>query len=195
VVAALPTETPRADRAELRHDRHMGKIVTSAQMTLDGVLDQIETWFISAGEHEDHGYAEIMAADALLLGRETYEGLSTVWPKSEGLLADRINAMPKFVASTTLAGPLRWNATLLRNPVEAEVAELRTHTNLLSYGCGRLAYDLARAKLLDELQFYVHPTVLGNGVRIFAGKTVALKASGATFFPSGVTLLSYRLPR
>ncbi len=170
----------------------MGAVIVSAQLTLDGVMDQVEKWFIDKGTHEDHGLAQILAADALLLGRETYEVLSVVWPRSEGTLADRINSMPKFVASTTLAGPLGWHAELLDGPVEESVARLRGDRVLLSYGCGRLAHDLARAGLVDEFQFYVHPTVLGSGVRVFGGRPIDLEPVSTTAFSSGVTLLTYR---
>jgi dihydrofolate reductase len=170
----------------------MGAVIVSAQLTLDGVMDQIEDWFIDTGTHEEHGLAQIMAADALVLGRETYEALAVAWARSQGVLADRINSMPKFVASRTLHGPLRWNAQLLDGPVEESVARLRDDTVLLSYGCGGLAHDLARAGLVDEFQFYVHPAVLGSGVRVFGGRRIGLEPISTTAFSSGVTLLTYR---
>jgi dihydrofolate reductase len=170
----------------------MGAVIVSAQLTLDGVMDQIEEWFIDTGTHEDHGLAQIMAADALLLGRETYEDLAVAWAKSEGVLADRINSMPKFVASRVLRGPLHWNAQLLDGPIEESVARLRADSLLLSYGCGGLAHDLARAGLVDEFQFYVHPAVLGSGLRLFGGRRIELEPVSTTAFSSGVTLLTYR---
>ena len=84
-------------------------------MTLDAVTDQIDGWFESEGEQQEHAFDQLLAADALLLGRKTYEGLASVWPQvasSESIFADRVNSMPKYVASRTLREPLIWNATL-----------------------------------------------------------------------------------
>src|ERR1700681_2190531 len=94
----------------------MGKLIVSTQMTLDAVTDQIDGWFNSEGEHEEHSFDQLLAADALLLGRKTYEGLARVWSATtaeESIFADRVNSMPKIVASRTLKEPLMWNATLI----------------------------------------------------------------------------------
>ena len=67
----------------------MGRLIVSAQMTMDGVMDQLEGWFDEQGAVEQHGVEELRAADAVLLGRETYEQLSTFWPSAEGPYGDR----------------------------------------------------------------------------------------------------------
>ncbi len=123
----------------------MGKVIVSTQMTVDGVIDQTDGWFMAEGEHEEHGFDQLLAADALLLGRKTYEGLAAVWPNITDThgFADRMNSLPKFVASRTLEEPLRWNATLIKGDLAERVPELRRQHggNLLSYGCGELAYS------------------------------------------------------
>lgn len=162
-------------------------------MTLDGIIDQTEAWYGAASDHEKASLDELRKADALLLGRKSYEGLSEVWPElTNSPFAPLINSMPKFVASRTLQPPLHWNATLLENPVVDEVRELRNHQDLVSYGCGLLAYELVTNGLVDLLHFWIHPVVLGEGVRIFHGRHVLLHLTQSRVFDSGVVLHSYR---
>jgi dihydrofolate reductase len=174
----------------------MGRLIVSAQMTMDSVMDQNEGWFDADGESEQQGVEELRAAEALILGRETYEFLSSFWPKQDGVYADLVNPIPKFVASRTLEGPLTWNAQLLGHDLAEEVAALKSvHSgNLLSYGCGELANILARHGLVDEVRFWLHPVVWGDGVRPFHAGTLPLKLRliAATTFTSGVVRLSYQ---
>src|SRR4029077_11102473 len=141
-------------------------------MTLDAVTDQIEGWFDSKGEHEEHSFDQLLAADALLLGRKTYEGLAGFWPEispKDSIFAERVNSIPKYVASRTLQEPLTWNATLIAGDLAARVLEIKArHTgNILSYGYGELAHFLVTNGLLDELHFWVHPIIWGAGVKPF----------------------------
>jgi dihydrofolate reductase len=126
----------------------MGKLVVSTQMTVEGVIDQSDGWFMAEGEHEEHGFDQLFAADALLLGRKTYDGLAAVWPNITDTsgFAERMNSLPKFVASRTLEEPLKWNATLIKGDLAESVPRLRRQHggNQLSYGCGELAYQLVR---------------------------------------------------
>jgi dihydrofolate reductase len=174
----------------------MRKVIVSTQMTLDGVIDSTE-WFEPGGEDEAASFDQLFAADALLLGRKTYEGLAGVWPSMSDQIgfADRVNSMPKYVASRSLAGPLAWNATLIEGDVAERVTKLKQEVgaNLLSFGCGKLAAYLAEHGLVDELRLWVHPIVWGSGGRPFDGHTpVRLQLTSTTTFASGVTLLSYR---
>lgn len=174
----------------------MGRLIVSAQMTMDCVMDQLEGWFDEQGDIENHGVEELRAADAVLLGRETYEHLSKLWPSGEGPYAGLINAIPKYVASTTLTGPLAWNAQLLGPDTAGAVAALKAdHAgSLISYGCGALANFLARQGLVDEVRFWLHPVVWGDGVRPFhAGQLpIRMRLITATPYSSGVVKLSYQ---
>jgi dihydrofolate reductase len=189
----------------------VGRLIVSAQMTADAVMNHIEGWFNPWLEAEAYGLGgqegpapapwaldQVNTADALLLGRLTYEGLSQVWPTMSDPygLADRINSMPKYVASRTLEPPLRWNASLIGGDLAGRVAELKRDLpgNLLTYGCGELAWHLARHGLVDELRFWLFPVVWGEGVRPFqAGRPpVRLSLISAVTFSSGLVLLCYR---
>ena len=174
----------------------MGRLIVSVQMTMDGVMDQLEGWFDEQGEVEQHGVEELRAADAVLLGRETYEQLSTFWPSAEGPYAGLINAKPKYVASTTLTGPLTWNAQLLGSDTAEAVAALKAdhEGSVISYGCGALANFLARRGLVDEVRFWLYPVVWGDGIRPFhAGQLpIRMRLIAATPYSSGVVRLSYQ---
>jgi dihydrofolate reductase len=174
----------------------MGRLIVSAQTTVDGVMDQLEGWFDPDDASAAFGLEQLQAADALVLGRETYEFLSGFWPTAEGTYAELINPIPKHVASRTLEGPLTWNAQLLDGDAADAVAALKAQVpgQLLSYGCGRLANDLARRGLVDEVRLWLHPVVWGDGVRAFhAGELpVRMRLIGARTFPSGVVQLSYQ---
>jgi dihydrofolate reductase len=174
----------------------MGRLTVSAQVTLDGVMDQLEGWFAAADESAEHGLEQLRAADALLLGRETYEFLSRYWPSATGAYAELINPIPKYVVSRTLQEPLTWNATLLGGDAVKAVTALKEQVPgpLLSYGCGELANDLARHGLVDEVRLWLHPVVWGTGTRAFAAGElpVRMRLIGTRTFPSDVVQLCYR---
>lgn len=173
----------------------MGRLIVSAQMTMDAVIDQNEGWFDPNSESELAGMEELRAADVLVLGRGTYEFFSSFWPNQKGGYADLVNPIEKFVASRTLTEPLAWNAQRLGDDVAEAVAVLKQERpgNLLSYGCGGLANHLARRGLVDEVRFWLHPVVWGDGIRPFhAGELpVRMRLISATTFASGVVRLAY----
>ena len=127
----------------------MGKVTISFEMTLDGVFDQMEHWF----DPDDPGVQRasddlVFGADAVLLGRESYEFFREYWPKQtdDRGFADHYNALPKYVASTTLSGPLDWNATLIEGDVAETVRALKEqYTSIVSHGYGDLAATLVDA--------------------------------------------------
>jgi dihydrofolate reductase len=171
----------------------MGKAIITVQMTAGGGIGPELEWF-EGGEQEERGEDELLLADAMLLGRKTYESLSSIWLNSTGEFAGRVNAMPKYVASRTLTGPLTWNATLLGDDLVEEVRRLKAdHAgNLLSYGCGELAFELVRHGLADEVHFWVHPVVWGEPWRPFHGLgRVRMRLKDSTVFRNGVTLQNY----
>ena len=102
----------------------MGRLIVSANMTTDMVIDPLEGWFQPDLATAD-GLAQLSAADAVILGRKTYEKLADFWPKSDDEWADLINPMPKHVASRTLKEPLTWNAKLLGADLADDVAALK----------------------------------------------------------------------
>jgi dihydrofolate reductase len=167
----------------------------SVQTTLDGVMDQMEEWFSEQGDAREHGVEELRAADACLIGRETYEHFKSFWPTASGTYADLFNPMKKYVASRTLSGPLDWNAELLGpDTVAAVTAAKEEHDgSIISYGCGELANFLARQGLVDEVRVWVHPVVWGDGARPFhAGDLpVRLRLITAAPYSTGVVMLSY----
>jgi dihydrofolate reductase len=186
----------------------MSKVVSSTFVSLDGVMEDPGgsegfqhggwqlTFFdqdLAAGVRE-----ELFAADALLLGRKTYEGFAAAWPSitdDEGF-ADRMNSLPKYVASTTLQAPLGWNATLLKGDVAEAVAELKRQPggDLLLQGSGQLAQTLLRRGLIDEYRLWVHPVVLGGGKRLFkdGAPTTTLRLVDTKTTGTGVVRLTYQ---
>lgn len=145
---------------------------------------------------------ELFEADALLLGRVTYQHFAAAWPSmtDEAGFADRMNSLPKYVLSTTLQEPLEWNATLLAGDVADEVGALKAGGDgtILVFGSRDLVHTLLRhGGLIDEFRLMVFPIVLGSGERLFrAGSpTVGLRLIGSTSFESGVVVLSYAFDR
>lgn len=171
----------------------MSKLIITTAVTVDGVADGFE-WFVTEGEHDKASLAQFDDAAAMLLGRKTYEGFAGFWPTQEGPWADKLNPMPKYVASRTLPGPLEWNATLLEGDGVEAVSKLKDELDgdLLMSGCGEFAADLLAKGQIDELRFGVHPALGGTGARPFGDELVRLELIDSKAFDSGVTLLRYR---
>jgi dihydrofolate reductase len=175
----------------------MGRVIISTHITVDGVTGPSpQDWAPFSADGERYKFDQLLAADAFLLGRKVYEGLSVAWPTmtDETGFADRVNSIPKYVASRTLEGPLTWNSTLIEGDLAESVNELkRKHRgNLISFGCGELAYQLATQGLADEIHFWVQPVVFGEGERAFHGREVRMQLLSATVFGEAATLLNYR---
>ena len=107
----------------------------------------------------------LAGARAMLVGRKSYEGFSGFWPAQEGPWADVINPMPKFVASRTLSEPLEWNAQLLEGELGDAVRRLKDELDgdVFVSGCRELARNLLVEGVVDEVHFWVHPVVWGEG--------------------------------
>ena len=187
----------------------MGNVVAAEYVTIDGVMQdpggvgEIEHGGWSSEYFDDelakHQSDQLLASDALLLGRVTFEGFAAAWPsmeEAEGEFAIRMNALPKFVASRTLNEPLAWNGTLLQGDLPEEVAKLKEQPgeNLLIYGSGELVNELHPHGLIDEYRLMVFPVTLGGGKRLFREGTdmTALTLTDAQMTSSGVALLTYR---
>ena len=173
----------------------MGRIIAVEYLTLDGVFEN-PTWTRSYFDQAVGAYQGELQhwADALLMGRVTYDGMSQAWPamgNDPATGADVMNAIGKYVPSSTLTEPT-WNATVLAGDVVEEVTRLKQDENrkLLVYGSGQLTETLREAGLIDEYRLLICPIVLGEGRRLFTGaveSTFTVARSQTT--PSGMTLL------
>jgi dihydrofolate reductase len=178
----------------------MGKVIVEAEVSLDGCVggENMDFWkhlfqFHSPDVQE---YLDnlLFMPDALLMGRETYQGFAQIWPTREGKSADKINSMPKYVASRTLKEPLTWNATLIKGDAAEEISKLKQELggDLLQYGVGELTQTMLKAQLVDEFRFLVFPFAFGEGPRIFEHMGVnILKLVETKTFSSGVVAMHY----
>jgi dihydrofolate reductase len=173
----------------------MGKLIATAQATLDGVIDPVGEWVQPDGDHGTHSFERQAKSSGLVLGRKTFEGLAGYWPSRSGKWADMVNALPKHVVSTSLSGELGWNATLLRGRLEDSVPKLKDHTSgdLFMHGSGELAYALAEKGLVDEFEVYLNPLVWGRANLHLLGDrgAVRMRLEDVRRFESGVVLLTY----
>jgi dihydrofolate reductase len=171
----------------------MGRLINTTAMTIDGVID-VSDWYVAQGGHDAASLALFDGDAAMLLGRKTYEGLASFWPGQAGPWADRMNAIPKYVASRSRLGPLEWNATRIEGDAIEGVRRLKAEHDgdLVMSGCGELARELIQAGLVDELLFWIHPRVQGAGTRPYEAATVPVRLLEAKAFDSGVTLLRYQ---
>ena len=184
----------------------MGRIVVTEFVSLDGVMED-------PGGAEDYRYGgwtfeidrgeegnkfkldETLDAEALLLGRVTYEGFAEAWPSRDGEFADKFNSMPKYVVSSTLANPEWNNSRVLRGDVAEEVAKLKKDVagDVYVHGSARLVQTLLEHDLVDELRLMVFPVVLGSGKRLFdtTSEKKPLRLSDSKTVGDGVTILVY----
>lgn len=176
----------------------MRKVIVSTYVTLDGVMDDPTAWSLDYFDDEAGKYATelLFGSGGLLLGRNTYESFVAAWPSRAGdPFADKINGMPKYVASTTLE-ELDWeNATLIEGDVPDAVAKLKEEPgqDLLIYGCRELMHSLLERDLIDEYRIWVHPVVVGSGRRLFKDGVDGFKLTltDTKVLPSGVAIHTY----
>jgi dihydrofolate reductase len=176
----------------------MRKLVESTFMTLDGVISNPQEWSPPFWDDEHSAYAEklLAPADAMLLGRATYENFAASWPGRPGEFADKINSMPKHVASRTLS-ETTWNASLIEGDAAAGIAALKEQDggDIIKYGTGELDRALIENKLVDEFHFWVFPVVAGTGDRLLDGLDLTtLRLVDTSRFQSGIVVLVYTLP-
>lgn len=179
----------------------MRRVIVEAEVSLDGIIGSespdfwAEVFKYHSQDVVDYLEALLLTPDALLMGRKTYEVFARVWPTRTGEDAERINGMPKYVASRSSKGPLGWNATLLEGEVETEISKLKEQPGraLLQYGVGDLTKTMLQHGLVDELRLVVYPFVFGRGPRIFEDfGTTTLKLLETKTFSSGAIALHYR---
>jgi dihydrofolate reductase len=171
----------------------MARLINTTAMTVDGVID-VTDWYVAEGGHDAASLGLWGEGTAMLLGRKTFEGLAAFWPTQTGPWADTLNALPKYVGSRSLRGPLPWNATALEGDAVEAVRRLKDERggDLVMTGCGELARELIEAGLVDELDFWVHPRVQGAGTRPYQAATIPVRLIEARPFDSGVVLLRYQ---
>jgi dihydrofolate reductase len=184
----------------------MGRIVVSEFVSIDGVMEapggepgyRHSGWvarFPDWGQFQ-YKFDEVMAHEALLLGRTTYESFAGAWPGRDGEFADRMNAMPKYVVSSTLRGPAWNNTTVLQGALGESVTRLKNevHGDLLVAGSHTLVTALRQHDLIDEYRLMVFPIVLGSGMRVFEDIEVAteLELVGTHSYGSVVVLTYHR---
>jgi dihydrofolate reductase len=185
----------------------MRKVIVSEYVTLDGVMEdpggaegfKHGGWSFGFGgaEQQQYKFEELFACDALLLGRRTYEGFAAAWPNMPGTGAygERMNSLPKYVASTTLS-EVTWNATLIKGDLAEEISRLKQEAgqDVLIFGSGELVHTLHERDLIDEYRLMIFPIVLGSGKRLFPGgnEKKVLKLVETRTLGSGVVLLTYQ---
>ena len=186
----------------------MGRIVVSEFVTLDGVIeapgheehrDGKNAWALRGTSEDQQRFkvAEILAADAILLGRVTYQIFALFWPTAPKDLgfADRMNGLEKYVVSKTVREATWENTTFLRGNVAEEVAALKERIagDIMVFGSADLVDALMQHHLVDEIRMLVFPVVLGSGKRLFreGRDTSDLRMIGTRAFSSGAVLLTY----
>ncbi len=174
----------------------MGKLIATAQATIDGVVDPVGEWVQPDGDHGDYSFERQSRSSGLVLGRKTYDGLAGFWPSQTGKWAEMVNSMRKYVGSKTLSGDLEWNATLLEGELEDSIPKLKGEVSgdLFLHGSGEFAYALAERRLIDEYEVYLNPLVWGDGnVHVLGDRgTVRMELDELKRFDSGIVLLTYR---
>jgi dihydrofolate reductase len=190
----------------------MGELIVTEFMTLDGVGQA------PGGPEEDHDggfthggwqapvvdeesgeiiFEQARSMDALLLGRRTYEIFAAYWPSAspESPFTGLLNGVPKYVASRTLAGPLGWEgSTLVADDLAESITALKgRHDEVHVIGSLDLLQSLLRVGLVDRVNLWVYPLLLGRGKQVFADGTVptALRLTESVTYPSGTLHLTY----
>jgi dihydrofolate reductase len=174
----------------------MARVIVSEFVALDGVVeapggeehpDGKNKWAMPyfSPDMGDETFAILKQADALLLGRRSYEHFAAAWPSmtDEAGFADRMNSLPKLVVTSTL-DRLDWNATPLKGDPVAEVRDLKESgsRDLLIMGSIQLVHALADAGLIDKYHLFVHPVIIGSGKRLFreGNPVIGLHLAGTT---------------
>jgi dihydrofolate reductase len=184
----------------------MRQLIITENITIDGVIDAAEGWFAPGGE-DDTDQSDVLdalreqreAADALLVGRVTFEQMRGYWPLQTNDptgIAEYLDNVKKYVVSSTLEDPNWAHTTVLRRSVVEAVQQLKTGAgaDIVCTGSMTLTRELIAAGLVDEYRLFVYPVVIGRGHRLFASATQlrGLHLDEARQFRSGVVLLRYR---
>ena len=183
------------------------KIVVTEYMSLDGVIEDpvgmedsgLGDWtgpFTRGPEGDRFKHEELLGADCLIFGRITYDAFADAWPhiKDETGYADRMNSLPKYLASSTLRDPAWGETTLWNGDIVAAAKALKSRGDgqALIFGSASIVHALAPAGLIDEYRLMIYPTILGAGKRLFPdGARSRLSLAECKQFGGGIVLLRY----
>jgi len=182
-------------------------LIVTENITLDGVIDATEGWFNPAGDDAEVDQSDVeaalreqsAAADALLLGRVTFEDMRGYWPQQTDDttgITDYLDEVSKYVVSSTLQDPDWQHTIVLRGALIDEIRELKAEAgrDIVTTGSIMLVRDLIAADLVDEYRLFMYPVVLGRGRRLFADATEVpkLRLIEVQPFRSCIVLLRYR---
>jgi len=183
----------------------MGKIVVTEFVSLDGVMQapggedfKYPGWTFEFDRGDDGNkfkVDEAMEADALLLGRKTYESFAGAWPEREGEFADKFNEMPKYLVSSTITDPDWNNTTRLEGDVAEAVKKLRDEVDGIIQvpGSKQLVDELMENDLVDQVNLMIFPVVLGTGFRVFGeySDRKVMRLVDSTTVGDGIVVLIY----
>jgi dihydrofolate reductase len=199
-------------QADTKRRTEMGKIVISENVSLDGVVQDPTGeegfrhggWGVELGGEDREAWAKVetdeaLGAEALLLGRRSYEFFAGRFPSRSGEWADRLNGMPKYVVSSSLQDPKWNNATVLKGDVVDDVSKLKQELDgeIVVYASRQLVSTLMEHDLVDELRLVVFPVVLGAGERLF-GETSdkkPMRLVDTKTLGEGLAFLTYEVAR
>ena len=179
----------------------MRRVIVEVEASINGAMgsDSTDFWTkvfeFNSEDVQEYLNDLLFTPDALLMGQKTYRGFADLWPTRQGPDADKINRLPKYVASRTLKEPLNWNATLIKGDVDAEIGKLKQEPgkSLLQYGVGELTATMLTAGLVDEFRILFHPFTFGEGPYIFEQMGVnSLELLDSKTFKSGTVALHYQ---
>ncbi|WP_420416456.1 dihydrofolate reductase family protein [Pacificispira sp.] len=185
------------------------KITVTQYISLDGVIEDpvgmensgLGDWtgpYSRGPEGDRFKHEELMNADAMIYGRRTYDGFAAVWPTIDNEFADRMNALPKYLASTTVGAPGWQNMSLLAPDLIPAVEALRARLDgtILIYGSASICHTLFRAGLIDAVTLMIYPVALGRGICLFPNETPCrLSLTHSQTFDDGIQLLQYETAR
>jgi dihydrofolate reductase len=190
----------------------MGKLIVTEFVTLDGVAQAPGTpdedpdggfthggWQVPVADQESGEviFEQASSMDALLLGRRTYEIFADFWPgaSQEIPFTRLLNGVPKYVASRTLAGPLDWQeSTIVADDLAESIVDLKgRYAEVHVIGSLNLLQSLLRLGLVDRMNLWLYPVLLGSGKHVFAEGTIptALRLAESVAYPSGTLHVTY----
>lgn len=180
----------------------MRKLVVTQNITLDGSIEMLTSWFDPTDDAPDlveESHRQDSAADALLVGRQTFEDFRGYWPHQHDDptgISDYLNSVDKYVVSSTMTDPAWQNSTVLTGTdVVGQVNDLkrRVGKDIVVTGSISLTHALISAHLVDEFRLFVYPTVQGRGRRLFPQdfEMPRLRLLETSSFSNGVSLSKY----